>query len=1785
MKRSVVRLLAFLSALVMLMGVFAVHAEEYAEYSGGLSVAGVRAANGYDTDVYVCVDGVWRDIGDLQSEVVTIVIDYGWTSFSYDYDVIRVSALPNALEEFGFANHAAKDTRFPVSIDHSSTTSVERRDGWDRSDLIPLGTCGEDNMGYDNGAAFDIYYAPAFEVNWDIFNVTSTPAALAQENSFYTIHVEGLSDADMARVNYGDAYDTDFGHVVFHGDTATITVPRGAYTWSYEGAYGSVAIDEQTDVVAYTFENVTGALTLTAAEQDKIYVTVQQVDYDGLVTATQTYELEPGSTLPAEAFTGYDSQYKWYNEQGGQIASPSTMTFNTDTVITTKPAAVTSNVGANFFVYLDGSWKRLDYTTDTLYGPFETGGRRYLLRVSDLEATFGSYGFDADTYTSTDRRFAYNYANSTTVWADTTSLMYYGEWALPLSTSPSVYDVYYLPDNTGDIFGQAPDTYGPLNAFHTVTLTEEETGATAQFILEEETVLSDWLQTMAGTTLPGFTHPVSGYQWENTDTGAVLTDADTAAAVQDLIASVPTCIVTLTDKDGNVLGTVENVPVGTSIATWVKENADVVLADGKTLYEYEWMLLNDTAIGTQVFQKDTTLVGEAKPVYTVTFLDKRPGSDEEGGSFDNSSESYTTIQVMAGATIPAAFIARMRQNITLEEDWAFVEWQYEGNEGYLVMDSATPIVKDTVVWADYTQEVYVRFWTDRNKTTQFAGTGLENQPVGKRYQGAAPDEAAVLAVAPVEGMRFRYWYDLNTGMVFTLDGDPVRTNLDLYPVFERAIFSFNDRDTGAPLAVLYDGTNLAYEPEERPGYYYAGLEVTCNDGTTFIIPNGTEITRDYLTANNIPVPAQVNGRYNIPAKPLYRQQRTVVYHTGDDAQFIIYGAEDQETYTVTADGELILLGALDIINVASPIGLALDGWTTTPGGTQVQYAPNATFEGDTALDGIVGAGETVHLYPVWAQQENTIAITFVSQYPDDAVDADGNALTERRYTVYIKEGSKPTMPTLEKAGVSSPENVLPDGTVRYVLAGWSLDQDGHLDNTGEHETQINGTYVPGSEYQHSVNENKTFYAIWVDRQTPDTGITAAFHIRADGILPIEPGQFATSFYLPGACAGSNAWFGTIKKQINVVNNVAEVEANVLQEPDIATILAKLQSNTNYITLFPQILDMTVADYGTGWWIDWYACKHVSCPTGKHYHVDGRVRFENQVELNYHPNGGTYVPPGTVHDKDTTAAVDFSPTPTRDHFTFIGWDEDPAAKIPDYPAPGYTFPEGPNLTDIFMDTDKDLYAIWQPVEITIPMDDDFKGQKYEQTNNGVLTPPREGRRYQFTIEAISLPEGAQPYAKRTVTCLADGTFTFPQIHVQVPGMYVFEVREVIGNLAVQYDTAVYRLTINIVESDYGLGIAGYSFTRNNKVITVDGNNVDNVVFTFTNRTDIRSVTATKVWDDANNQDGVRPPSVNVTLRRAGDSIFSESATLTAAGNWMWTWEDLDIKDAASGEIYEYYIVEDAVPLYTTTYSGDMNAGLVVTNSYTPHTADFPVEKIWQDDGDVAGIRPETLTYILIGSTPDGSVVSTTVSDPVPDPWSYTFEDMPLYKDGQHLLYTMTEVAIPGYKTTITTANNSEGGADYHVTNTLDVTHVTVTKQIAGNAAHMDALFPFTAWVYDADGLLVTDVEAGEGYTVDADGTIRFSLGHEGSVQLRMLPLGGTIVLAEENGDYVAAYSPTGTETASGMRYDLTQGLAITVTNTREAPVLTGVTLDTVPYLLLLGLALSGLAGLVIKRRVE
>lgn len=1757
------RIFAALLAVILLTGAFPVSAEEYVEYSSGFSLANARASGSADTDLYVCIDGVWTDIGDAKSERGSV--KYGNISRNYYY--INIEDVAEVFAPYGFDNAGYKtaDGVFPYESNGSGYVSGEYLNTkWSDDSKIPLGR--------NKYNAYAIYYAPAGNVTGNSVRVSGIAAA----NSFYSISVNCISEEDLALVDYGNAYSADGRQLVFAGDDVSVTVPLGDdYGWMYSGTYGDVSSVDTGNTRTYTFSNVTGAITLNAVAD--VEVTVVMVGLDGNIMSSEVYVLEAGETLPEEAFDGIDDKYKWYDENGEEITDVNTMAFGKNTTITTRPAEIDSGVQADFYVYIDDNWKKV-HSVDVLYGKYDG---RYLITAAQLEAAFADYGFSSDSFGSSYRCIGYDDSRYENIWADTTPVEYYGSLALPLSYDITHYNVYYLPNNTETISGQNRDGYDDDNGFHTVTLTDVKTGANVQFVLPDDTVLADWLAGINETVFDGWNYAVGMYEWyTSADLSTVLGAEETAGDVQALMGDQKSFTITMLSADGEVLGIDEKAKNDTLISEWINENSKRVLSDGNTIHHYNWKLLNDTPITNQTLNRDITIVGTKKPVYTVAFIDNAIDSTDRGGSFINSDESYIAVKVLAGDPVPAEFIAKMDSNIRLFENYAFVEWRYAGNDGYLVLDASTPVIADTTVWAAYTQEVYVRFWKDRNMTEQFASVGREDQPIGQLYSGAVPDDDVLIEAAPAQGMRFRYWLDLNTGMVFTIATDQVKNNLDLYPVFERAIFDIVDAN-GNTLAVLYDGTELNFEAVEIEGLYYEGLQVKKTDSSYTVIPNGTVMTRGYLIDNAIEFSGPVNGRYTIVAEPVYKESRTIVYHTGNQAQFNIFGAEGQDTYTVDVDGHVTLLGVLDIINIVSPIGLALDGWATTENADIAEFAPNEAFDGEDELNQLVSAGGTIHLYPVWAQMDNTVAITFESNYPDGAVDADGNLLSDVSYTVYIKSGSKPTMPTLAKAGVTAPAN-MSDGELQYSLAGWSVSEDGDMSddnaNVDGTYTELNGTYTEGSQYAHAITQNTTFYAIWIN-ETVDSGIDAYFHIRIDGTLPQEPGQHEQSGYLPGTCGNNNrSWVGKIKNKLNVVNNVEEVEANILSEPSIETILSVLQNSSAFKAVSPDIVNVNAADYGTTWWIDWYACKY-AC--NAHYHVDGRVRFAGQVELNYHPNGGSNVPAGAVYDKDEWVDVNFTQIPIRENFEFIGWDEDPAAKIPDYPANGLDFPTSPNLDEIWMDTDKDLYAIWKPKKITIPMDDDFRGMKYEQTNHGEPTAPMEGRTYQFTIEAVSLPAGALPYAKRTAVSGSDGSFEFERIDVQVPGMYVFEVREVVGDHPVQYDTSVYRLTINIVESDYGLGIGGYSFTRDNKMISVDGNNVDNVVFEFTNRTDVRNIAVRKVWSDGGDQDGIRPDEVIVTLMRRGDSLFSETIALSSTNSWTHTWENLDIKEPYGGEIYEYYVTEEAVDGYTAAYTGDMNSGFVVTNSHEPVLTEIDVMKIWNDNNDAAGYRPDAISYTVTGRTPDDTIVVTRSSGDVVSPWNYLFTALPVYHMGQTIVYTLTESSIPGYAPEIRTV----GAGSYIVTNNLETSGITVTKRIDGNAADYDDKFEFVAAVYNNAGEAVTALKAGKGYTVDENGMIHFSLGHEDSVTLEMLPLGGYIVINEDSGSYIAEWSSGGTSVQGGMKYNVAAGAEIVVTNTKQAVIPTGVVLDCVPYIAILFVAAGWLIFGMCRRRKE
>lgn len=130
--------------------------------------------------------------------------------------------------------------------------------------------------------------------------------------------------------------------------------------------------------------------------------------------------------------------------------------------------------------------------------------------------------------------------------------------------------------------------------------------------------------------------------------------------------------------------------------------------------------------------------------------------------------------------------------------------------------------------------------------------------------------------------------------------------------------------------------------------------------------------------------------------------------------------------------------------------------------------------------------------------------------------------------------------------------------------------------------------------------------------------------------------------------------------------------------------------------------------------------------------------------------------------------------------------------------------------------------------------------------------------------------------------------------------------------------------------------------------------------------------------------------------------------------------------------------------------DQNAGSI-TNTVIPKR-DVKVTKVWNDDSNKYGLRPEELTLTLSGA-PEGT--------DVPDPeitksedgnsWVYTWANLPkIDSDGEEIAYTVSEDNVPaGY-----TCDATEVSADGTITNTL-VTETKVVKEWKGDENYPDA----------------------------------------------------------------------------------------------------------------------------------
>ena len=186
---------------------------------------------------------------------------------------------------------------------------------------------------------------------------------------------------------------------------------------------------------------------------------------------------------------------------------------------------------------------------------------------------------------------------------------------------------------------------------------------------------------------------------------------------------------------------------------------------------------------------------------------------------------------------------------------------------------------------------------------------------------------------------------------------------------------------------------------------------------------------------------------------------------------------------------------------------------------------------------------------------------------------------------------------------------------------------------------------------------------------------------------------------------------------------------------------------------------------------------------------------------------------------------------------------------------------------------------------------------------------------------------------------------------------------------------------------------------------------------------------KVWVDNNDAQSLRPTSVHVKLFADGEKV--DEVDLNTANSWQYIFTGLS--RYRNGHEIQYTVKEDAVTNYSTAYSGDMTSTITITNTIDGKVS-IPVTKKW------IGKAAESATIHLLADGQEAANVTLNADNN----WQYTFTDMPKYKDGKLITYTISEDAIAGYTTAIT-----GDATNYVVTNTnMKTIDIPVTKNWVG-----------------------------------------------------------------------------------------------------------------------------------------
>ena len=126
--------------------------------------------------------------------------------------------------------------------------------------------------------------------------------------------------------------------------------------------------------------------------------------------------------------------------------------------------------------------------------------------------------------------------------------------------------------------------------------------------------------------------------------------------------------------------------------------------------------------------------------------------------------------------------------------------------------------------------------------------------------------------------------------------------------------------------------------------------------------------------------------------------------------------------------------------------------------------------------------------------------------------------------------------------------------------------------------------------------------------------------------------------------------------------------------------------------------------------------------------------------------------------------------------------------------------------------------------------------------------------------------------------------------------------------------------------------------------------------------ITSLTVNKVWEDNNNQDGIRPTEIEVVLVK--NEIETDTTKILNEGNnWTATFDNLPLNE--NGVEIKYTVKEKtAISGYQTNVTENSKNNYTITNTHTPGETSVIVNKVWKDEDNPYKIRPKEIEVVLV-----------------------------------------------------------------------------------------------------------------------------------------------------------------------------------------------------------------------------